>query len=66
LLVRYGPAHNPHQEWVYNPANIDAAPVVWAREMDQESNRRLIDYFKERTCHLVVIEDGPPSLRPCP
>lgn len=65
MLVRYGPAHNLHQEWVYNAADIDAAPVVWAREMDPESNRRLLDYFKDRACHLVVIEGGPPMVQPC-
>jgi hypothetical protein len=65
LLVRYGPQHNLHQEWVYNPAQIDDAQLVWAREMDPENNRRLIEYFNDRVCHLVLIEGGSPSLQPC-
>jgi hypothetical protein len=32
ILVRYtGPG--PHDEWIYNPAYIDAASVIWARDM---------------------------------
>src|SRR5262249_16258929 len=34
--------------WVYNAADIDAAPVVWAREMDSAHNRRLLTYFQDR------------------
>ncbi len=65
LLVRYGPRHNVHQEWVYNGADIDAGQIVWAREMDEESNRQLVRYFQDRVCHLILIEDGPPSVLPC-
>lgn len=65
LLVRYGRRHNIHQEWVYNGAEIDQAAVVWAREMDPESNRRLIDYYADRLCHMVEIDDGAPTMHPC-
>ncbi len=65
LLVRYGLKHNVHQEWVYNGAEIDQAKVVWAREMDRESNQRLRSYYADRICHLVEIDDGPPTLKPC-
>jgi hypothetical protein len=39
--------------WIYNAADIDAAPVVWAREMDVEHNRRLLAYFQDRRVWLL-------------
>ena len=53
VLVRYTAAHSVHAEWVYNGADIDTAPVVWAAEMDAVSNARLLDYFKGRRVWLV-------------
>jgi hypothetical protein len=53
VIVRYGPNHNLAEEWVYNAANIDAAPVVWAQEMDPTANARLLSYFKDRRAWLL-------------
>jgi hypothetical protein len=54
VIVRYTPAHVPHEDWVYNDADIDASPVVWAREMDGERNAKLIRYFHDR--HVWLLE----------
>ena len=32
-----------HEEWVYNGADIDAATIIWAREMSPSENRKLVD-----------------------
>lgn len=55
--MRYGPKHNPHNEWVYNPADIDGSSIVWAREMDSIRNLRLLKYFSDRHYWLLNIKD---------
>lgn len=58
VLVRYMPWHNPHHEWVYNAADVDAAPVVWARELDPARDRRLLRHFADRKV-WVLLPDTP-------
>jgi hypothetical protein len=64
VLVRYRMSHDCGDEWVYNAADIDRAPVVWAREMDPTSNRKLVDYFRNRKVWLVQPDARPPLLSP--
>ncbi len=64
VFVRYTAAHDPGDEWVYNGADIDSSPVVWARELDRDSNARLMQYFAARRAWLV--EPDLPSPRATP
>jgi hypothetical protein len=57
VIVRYGPQHQPNNEWVYNEADIDSSRVVWAREMDLPQTSRLLEYFKDRQVWLAEIDD---------
>jgi hypothetical protein len=61
-IVRYSPQHDPLDEWVYNAADMDHAKVVWAREMDAESNQELMRYFSERKAWLVEPDCSPPRI----
>jgi hypothetical protein len=63
ILVRYSPAHNVMQEWVYNGADIDSAPVVWARDRGASQNQRIVAYFQGRAVWLFEPDANPPSLR---
>jgi len=66
VLVRYAPGHNTGDEWVSNAADIDRAPVVWARSLDPQKDQRLLSYFKDRRVWTVRVDrdDGPFALTP--
>jgi hypothetical protein len=64
VIVRYGPQHNPNQEWVYNGADIDHAKVVWAREIPGVSIQPLLDYFRGRRVWLAQPDVTPLQLTP--
>ncbi len=51
IFVRYTEP-GPHSEWVYNPAKIDDAPVIWAHDLGQEENERLRRYYADRSFWL--------------
>ena len=51
---------------MYNAADIDASRVVWAWDMDEQSNRELLQYFKNRRVWLVEPDESPPKLSPYP
>lgn len=54
VLVRYGPGHSVHEEWVYNDADIDQSPVIWARSLSPREDRRLAEFYRDR---LVWTQD---------
>jgi hypothetical protein len=64
VIVHYGDKHNPYKEWVFNDANIDASPVVWARAMDADNDRNLVSYFADRRVWLLEGDRVPPVLAP--
>jgi hypothetical protein len=66
VIVRYKPDHKVNDEWVYNEPDIDAAKVVWARDMGASQNEELIRYFKDRQAWLVEPDEKPPRLSPYP
>jgi hypothetical protein len=64
IVVRYATLHNPHNEWVFNGADIDSAKVVWARELDAQQNAKLLAYFKDRQVWLVEPDANPAEIKP--
>jgi hypothetical protein len=67
-MVRYRPwNHDTKTEWVYNRADIENARIVWARELpDEESNRRLISHFANRTVWLALPDAQPARIEKFP
>jgi hypothetical protein len=65
-LVIVKPKDNPDDflQWIYNAADIDASPVVWARDLGPEQNRALLEYFRGRRVWLVDPNQQPASITP--
>lgn len=64
VFVRYAPGHSPHLEWVYNGADLAAAPVLWARSMGEPADALLARHEAGRTVWLLEPDADPWSLRP--
>lgn len=64
VLVRYTHNDRTDREWVYNKANIDRAPVVWAHEIDAEYDRKLVEYFHDRQVWMLDANQLAPKLVP--
>jgi hypothetical protein len=59
VVVRYGRFHEVNQEWVYNGADIDGSKIVWAREVDPQSDAELLSYFRDREAWLLEADVMP-------
>ncbi len=64
VFVHYDTNHNTHHEWVYNRANIDLAPVVWAREMGSHQDQLLREYFSDHQIWFLAADAEYPTLIP--
>jgi hypothetical protein len=64
VFVRYWPQHIFQNEWVYNDADIDAARVVWARDLGDAEDVKLRQYYPDRIVLLLEPEARPPRLMP--
>lgn len=64
IIVHYGPQHRHWEHWVFNDADIDNAKIVWARDLGEERNRELIEYFKVRRVWLLEADASSPKPRP--
>jgi hypothetical protein len=68
VIVRYGPEYDPSKqiEWVYNRADLDHAAVIWARDMGEAENARLLDHYRDRHAWLIEAGSGPVRVQPYP
>ena len=64
VIVKYGPLHSMHEEWVYNRADIDHARVVWARQLEASRMPQLLQLFPDREVWLVEPDKKPVVVGP--
>jgi hypothetical protein len=65
IFVRYTGTQSPHEEWIYNLADIDAQPVIWAQDMGGE-NSSLVAYYRDRSFWMFQPDVDPGYLTPYP
>jgi hypothetical protein len=65
VFVRYAPEHDTSViDLVYNCADIDGSPIVWARYMGEAADRELIQYYPDRNAWILDADASPMQLRP--
>ena len=64
VLVRYSPNHEFHYGVVFNDADIDRSPVLWAHQLDKASNQALIAHYRDREVWLFNPDESPVTLIP--
>ena len=62
VFVRYWPQHVFQDEWVYNGADIDTQRIVWARDLGDTENEKLLHYYPNRKPLLLEPDARPPQL----
>lgn len=57
VLVRYGADHDVHHEWVYNGADLEQAPIIWARSWRPDLDNRLQQHYPDRTVWILEFDE---------
>ena len=55
VFVHHGRFADIHDEWVWNGADIDSRPIVFARAMTPAQDAELADYYRDRRAWRVEI-----------
>jgi hypothetical protein len=63
IFVRYAPGHDYALEWVFNGADLENAPVLWARDLNAQ-NQKLLDYYPDRMVWVFEPDVHPARLVP--
>ncbi len=62
VIVRYpSPDWDTLEELVYNGADIDRQPVVFAHDLGAAKNRELLEYYRDRTAWLLTFDPNDPD-----
>ncbi len=64
VIVDAQPDPRTTYDWIDNAADIDAAKIVWARDMGAAANQELLDYYPSRTVWWLDPNEAHPTLTP--
>lgn len=64
LIVSYAKGYSFDDEIVYNHADLDNSPVVWAHDLGTEKNKALSDYYNDRKLLLIKISSSHLTIEP--
>ena len=54
LVIVHHPYHDvPTVDWIYNPADLSGAKIIWARDMGYLKNQELINSYRDRQVWFV-------------
>ncbi len=57
VLVRYRADHDVHHEWVYNGADLESEPILWARSWRPDLDSQLLEHYQGRTFWILEFDD---------
>lgn len=63
VIVQYQEGHSLHDEWVFNRADLAAAPVIWAHDHGEAARARLRACFPDRSGYLLSVGPWGPAQR---
>lgn len=63
VFVRYADDFSIHDEWVYNPADLTTAPVLFVHDLG-ERNDRLRAQYADRSAWLLLVSNQGFEVRP--
>ncbi len=66
LVVKYDPDYSFDDEIVYNLADLDNLPVVWAHYLEPDKNEALLKYYHDRQVFLINISGTILTIEPMP
>jgi len=64
VFVSYDEKYSVHDEWVYNAADMDSAPIIFAHNLGDEKNARLIELYPDRRLWRASVSDAEKRLDP--
>ena len=64
VFVHYADTFSVHREWVYNPASLNDAPVLFVHDLGPEKNAELMARYPDRLPWNVKVSQGRTQLEP--